>query len=90
MAHTISLSQDVYTLLKERARQAQTSPDALADEALRQYLSQAEQDWQAAIKSLFARVQARTAGFAANEIEADITTAADEVKESRRARRRSG
>jgi len=90
MAHTISLSQDIYTLLKERARQAQTSPDALADEALRQYLSQVEQDWQAAIKSLFARVQARTAGFDANEIEADITAAADEVKESRRARRRSG
>ena len=54
MAYTISLSSDVYTLLQERARQAQTSPDALADEALRQYLSEAEQDWRKAFESLIA------------------------------------
>jgi predicted transcriptional regulator len=90
MAHTISLSSDVYTLLQERARQAQTSPDALADEALRQYLNEAEQDWRKAFEVLIARVQARTVDFAADEIEADITTAADEVKESRRGRPRAG
>jgi hypothetical protein len=47
------------------------------------------QAWRQAFETLIARVQARTARFSSEEIEADINAAADEVKELRRARRRS-
>jgi len=87
MIHSISLSQEVYILLQQRAQQARTSPDALAEDALRRQLGLAESSWQQAFDRLLAKVQARSAGFDPAEIEADITAAADEVKELRRARR---
>lgn len=90
MINSISLSPDVYTLLRQRAQQVQTSPDTLANEALRQFLSLEEQTWRQSLESLIARVQARTAEFSSEEIEADITAASDEVRESRRARRSAG
>jgi predicted transcriptional regulator len=90
MINSVSLSPDVYTLLRQRAQQVQTSPDALANEALRQYLSLEELAWRQSLESLIARVQARTAKFSSEEIEADITAAAEEVRESRRARRSAG
>ena len=90
MINSVSLSPDVYTLLRQRAQQAQTSPDALANEALRQYLSLEELAWRQSLASLIARVQARTAKFPSEEIEADITAAFDEVRESRRARGSAG
>jgi len=90
MINTISLSPDVYTLLRQRAQQIQSSPDALANEALRQYLSLEEQAWHQAFEKLIARVQARTAKFSSEEIEADITAASDEVRELRRVRRSAG
>lgn len=90
MINSVSLSSDVYTLLRQRAQQVQTSPDALANEALRQYLSLEELAWRQALESLIARVQARTARFSSEEIEADITAASDQVRELRRARRSVG
>jgi hypothetical protein len=90
MIHSISLSQEVYTLLQQRAQQVRTSPDALAEDALRRQLGLAESSWQQDFNRLLALVQARSAGFDPAEIEADITAAADEVKELRRARRRTG
>src|SRR5262245_25170403 len=87
MANTISLPPDVYGLLRERAQQEQTSPDALAELAVRRYLSSSEQDWHASIEALLAKVQSRTVAFTLEEIEADITAAAEEVKELRRDRR---
>ncbi len=90
MINNVSLSPDVYTLLRQRAQQAQTSPDAFANDALRQYLNSEERAWQHALEALIARVQARTACFSSEEIEADITAAAAEVRELRRARRSAG
>ena len=89
MINSVSLSPDVYTLLRQRAQQIQTSPDALANDALRQYLNSEERAWQQALEALIAQVQARTARFSSEEIEADITAAA-EVGELRRARRSAG
>ncbi len=90
MLHSISLSQEVYNLLQQRARQTRTSPDALAEDTLRRHLGLADPGWQQALDRLLAKVQARSAGFDPAEIEADITAAADEVKELRRARHRVG
>ncbi|MFL5800508.1 MAG: hypothetical protein ACJ8CR_02065 [Roseiflexaceae bacterium] len=87
MANTISLPTEVYSLLRERAQQEHTSPDVLAELAVRRYLSSAEQDWRAAFDALLAEVHTRTAAFDPDDIEADITAAAEEVKELRRARR---
>ena len=86
MANTISLPADVYVLLRERAQQEQTSPDALAELAVRRYLSSSEQNWHVSFEALLAKVQSRTATFTSGEIEADITAAAEEVKELRRDR----
>jgi hypothetical protein len=84
MANTISLPPDVYGLLRERAQQEQTSPDALAELAVRRYLSTSEQDWHASFEALLAKVQSRTVAFTSGDIESDITAAAQEVKELRR------
>ena len=49
-----------------------------------------EEHWRREFEALLTRVQARTSSFSAEEIEADITAAAHEVKEARRARRGEG
>lgn len=79
MIHTISVSPQVYDLLSQRARQSHTSPDLLAENVLRVYLSQGEQEWREAFEVLIAKVHARTAAFSPQEIEADITAAAREL-----------
>lgn len=85
--HTISISQQVYDLLRQGAQQAQTSPDQLAETVLREHLGREERTWREAFEALIARVHARTARFASEEIEADITAATLEVRELRHARR---
>ena len=85
MAHSISISHQVYNLLRERAEQSKTSPDSLAESVLRDYFNREEEQWREAFEALIAKVHARTAEFTAEEIEADITAAAIEVREQRRA-----
>jgi hypothetical protein len=85
MAHSISISHQVYHLLRERAEQSKTSPDSLAEIVLREYFSHEEEQWREAFETLIAKVHARTAKFTAEEIEGDITAAAIEVQEGRRA-----
>jgi soluble cytochrome b562 len=46
------------------------------------------QQWRQAFDALISRVQARTSQFSSEEVEADITAAANEVKELRRAHHR--
>lgn len=87
--YNVTISPDVYTVLRQRAQQSKSSPDKIADEALRTYFSREEQAWQRAFESLITKVHARTMPFSPAEIEADITTAADEVRELRRAHRRT-
>jgi hypothetical protein len=80
MSHTITISPQVYELLAQQARQARQSPDAIAESLLRHSLTTEMQAWRQAFETLIARVQARTARFSSEEIEADINAAADEVK----------
>jgi len=87
--YSITVSPEMYTVLRQRARQARSSPDKIVDEALHAYFNYEEQTWQHAFDALIALVQARTMSFSSAEIEADITAAADEVRELRRARRRT-
>ena len=83
--HSIAISPEMYTMLRQRAQQTGTSPDKVVEEVLRVYFGREEPAWQRAVESLIAKVQARTSHFESDEIEADITAAADEVRELRRA-----
>jgi len=89
MAHTIVLSESVYSQLDQEARRVRLSPNELAEKLLAERLSVKWQDWQERFESLLARVHARMAGFDSAEIEADISAASAEVKAERRASRRS-
>jgi hypothetical protein len=90
MTNSVSVSPDVYAMLRQRARQAKVAPETLADDALRRYLHLEEPGWRYAFDALLARVQANSEQFSSEEIEADITAAAEEVKELRRGRRSTG
>ncbi len=87
MTYSVSVSPDVYALLRQRASQSHVSPDTLADSTLRRYLRQEEPTWRQSFDALLTRVQAHSAQYDSAEIEADITVAASEVKELRRADR---
>lgn len=69
---------------------AKVPPDTVADDALRRYLHQEEPTWRQSFEALLVRVQANSVQFSSDEIEADITAAAEEVKELCRARRSAG
>ncbi len=73
--------------MRQRARQSRVSPDSLANDALRRYFGQEEPAWRQAFDALLARVQVHSLQYTSEEIEADITAAAEEVKELRRASR---
>lgn len=89
MAHRITLPEPLYETLRREAQRVQLSPDVLAERLLAQGLSTELSAWREAVEALISRVQARTAGFSAEEIEADITAAAEEARKARRARRHS-
>lgn len=65
---------------------AKVTPDMVTDDALRRYLHQEEPTWRQSFDALLERVQANPEQYSSEEIEADITAAAEEVKELRRAR----
>ena len=87
MTQTLSISEALYERLRHRAQQARQTPDELAEELLYQTLKVEEGAWQQEWDSLISRVHARTAAFSAQEIEADITAAAAEVRKARHASR---
>jgi hypothetical protein len=91
MSYQITLSDVTYRSLAAEAQRLNASPDALAERYLREHISECQSrgHWRAAMKELFARVQMRLPDMPSEEIEADITAARAEVKELRRARRRS-
>ncbi len=84
---SITVSPKVYELLAERAQQSNQTPDALAERLLLRSLTLEMQQWRQSFDALVERIQTRSAHFASDEIEADITVAAEEAKESRRGRR---
>lgn len=88
MASTITLSQRVYDLVAEEARQAHRSTDAMAEDLLWRTLSPEVDQWRLDFEALISRIQHHTRQFISSEIEADITAAAQDVKEIRRARHR--
>lgn len=88
MSSMITLSPQVYDLLVQRARQTCQTPDILAENLLHRSLTIETQQWRHAFDALISRVQARTSRFSSEEIEADITAAAEEMKELRRVRYR--
>jgi hypothetical protein len=88
MLRTLTISESIYEQLDRAAKRNRLSPNQLAERLLAEHLSADEQAWRKQFESLLARVHARMARFDPNEIEADITTAAAELKAKRRARRR--
>lgn len=90
MSSTITLSQQVYDLLVQQARQVHQAPDALAESLLRHSLATNMHQWRQRFDALISQIHERTSHFSSQEIEADITNAATEAKELRRARRRRG
>ncbi len=88
MPSTITLSPSVYDLVAKRAAKERTTADALAEGLLRRAVEDTD-EWRQAFDTLIARVRSRTAHYDSTEIESDITAAAAETKELRRARRGS-
>jgi len=89
MAHTIVLSESVFSRLAQEARRAKLSPNELAEKLLAERLAADRQDWQQRFEKLLGRVHMAMSQFNSDEIETDITAAAAEMKAERRAGRRS-
>ena len=87
MNATIVLPENLYQRLALKSQALERSPETLLADLVQQYLDGAESRWRSDFEALLARVQAKTGNYAADEIEADITLAAKEVKAARRARR---
>ena len=87
MSQSIAVSDPVYALLQREAERERLSPDALAERLLRERLNEEAVSWRESLETLISRVQSRTGRFSSAEIEADITAASEEARESRRARR---
>lgn len=82
-----SLHAIVDELSDEQAQQTLEFARRLQSRKTAQSLDEAK--WRREFEALLTRVQARTATFSSEEIEADITAAAREAEEARRVRRRS-
>ena len=87
MNSVINLPSQLYERLTLKSRQLDRTPEEVVADLVQRYLSESDDRWQAEFQALLARVQARTAAFSSDEIESDITMAAAEAKELRRARR---
>ena len=87
MNATIALPEKLYQRLALKSQQLERSPETLLADLVQQYLDDAESRWRAEFEAPLARVQARTSAYSADEIEADITEAAQEVKAAHRVRR---
>lgn len=87
MNSVITLPHQLYERLALKSQQFKRTPDDVVTDLVKRYLNEFDDRWQAEFQALLARVQARTAAFSSDEIEADITLAAAEARELRRARR---
>lgn len=63
--------------------QSKISPDTLADDTVCRHLHLEKPTWRQSFDLLLARVQANSMQVSSDEIEADITATAEEVKELR-------
>lgn len=87
MYNTIHLPNRLYIDLVQHSEKLERTPDELVMELVRQYLDENEVAWQARFQALLKRIHQQTESFSEDEIEADITLAAQEAKDLRRARR---
>ncbi len=87
MAATILLPDNVYKRLVRKSEQLDRSPEKLVVDLVQRYLDETDSQWQADFGELLALVYSMTSAFTSEEIEADISLAASEVKEARRDRR---
>jgi len=69
----------LYERLLHKSQQLACPPDQVVAGLVEQYLDEATDRWPAELQALLARVQARTAAFPSDEIEADIPLAAAEA-----------
>ena len=86
MEAVVTLPSDLFERLKLRSEQLARTPDELVSDWVEQYLSDTHTTWESEFEALLARVHSRTISVSPQEIEADITKAAAEAKEARRAR----
>ncbi len=82
MEAVVTLPSDLYERLKLKSEQLARTPDDLVSDLIEQYLSDAHTAWQTEFEALLARVRSRAATISPKEIEADITEAASEAKET--------
>jgi len=87
MRSIITLPSQLYEHLALKSKRLRRTPEEVVTDLVRRYLGEPDDRWLAEFQALLARVQARTAAFSSDEIEADITLAAAEARELRRARR---
>jgi len=87
MSSVITLPRQLYERLLHKSQQLACPPDQVVVDLVEQYLDEPTDRWPAELQALLDRVQARTADFPSDEIEADISAAAAEVRELRRGRR---
>ncbi|MBL7065192.1 MAG: hypothetical protein ISS49_13445 [Anaerolineae bacterium] len=87
MRSVITLPSQLYEHLALKSQRLRRTPEEVVTDLVRRYLGGPDDRWLAEFQALLARVQARTAAFSSDEIEADITLAAAEARELRRARR---
>lgn len=87
MNSVVTLPNQLYERLLRKSQQLACPPDQVVADLVEQYLDESADRWPDELQALLARVQARTAAFSSDEIEADITAAAAEARELRRGRR---
>jgi predicted DNA-binding protein len=87
MDRTVSLPSQLYERLEQKSQQLHQTPERVVAELVQRYLSESDDRWQAEVLELLSRVHSGTSAFSSAEIEADITSAAAEAKEVRRAHR---
>ncbi|MCC6626554.1 MAG: hypothetical protein IT340_04020 [Chloroflexi bacterium] len=90
---TITLTRDEMERLRHQAAASGTTPDSVAGTAVRDYLARARVDdtaWRAELASAIAEIHRRLPpDITPDETEADISAAAAEAREERRAARRA-
>ncbi len=87
MGSNITLPRQLYKRLTLKSQQLKRTPDELVVDLVQQYLRTADDRWQTEFRTLLNRIHTKTAPYASDEIEADITSAAAESKKLRHARR---
>lgn len=79
MYNTIHLPNRLYSDLVQRSKKLERTPDELVMELVQQFLDENEAAWRARFQSLLKRVHQHAEPFSPEEIEADITLAAQEA-----------